>query len=196
MHPNLKRGFRSGILSGIIVGIILGVVFALFGYLFLYIPITNQNQIGGMNIMESGPNEKEILITPIINSLIYLPIFYFIISIITSILLSFFSLKFKLSYLNIFATYFLIFIFVLSLISYKALLAMSYVLGIISSAPILVQILIGSFIFSLCGSISFFYFWKKFEPKKQNFKRSSNENPSDRTKEMGKNVFRRNLSVL
>ncbi len=160
MKAELIRCLKAGILSGIIIGIILGVVGALFLYSSFLSTQSTIHAIGEISgegagiigIMTHENLAKEMIFSIIIITLISVPISYLLVALIISVLLYLLNskLKSKLTYTKVIIAYLLIF-------------------GIISFPLFQKEVLAAIFIiliFSLPGSVLFYYFWKKFETKK------------------------------
>ncbi len=168
MNTELIRCLKAGILSGIIIGIIFGVVGALFLYSsFLSTQSAMHDSIGGIpiegvGVMTHENLAKEMIFSVIIITLIQMPIFYLIVSIIISVLLS--LLKSKLTYTKVIIAYLLTFGIISFPLFQKGFLAATY-LGESGVSLVLSGIFI-ILIFSLPGSVLFYYFWKKFGTKK------------------------------
>ncbi len=166
MKAELIRCLKAGILSGIIIGIILGVVGALFLYSSFLSTQSTIHVIGeisgeGAGIMTHENFQKEMAFGVITIVLISVPISYLLISIIISVLLS--LLKSKLTYTKVIIAYLLIF----GIISFP--LFQTDFLDVIYLGESGISLVWGGIyllIFSLPGSVLFYYFWKKFETKK------------------------------
>ncbi len=154
MNAELIRCLKAGILSGIIIGIIFGVV----GALFLYSSFLSTQSaihesiggipIGGIDVMTHENFLKELTFSGIIGTLIQMPISCLVVSIIISVLLS--LLKSKLTYTKVIIAYLLTFGIISFPLFQKGFLAAIFII----------------LIFSLPGSVLFYYFWKKFGTKK------------------------------
>ncbi len=104
---------------------------------------------------------KEMIFSIIIITLTFMPIFYLLVSIIISVLLS--LLKSKLTYTKVIVAYLLTFGIIFFPL-FQPGLAVTYL-----GESVLFSVLWGIIyllIFSLPGSVLFYYFWKKFGSKK------------------------------
>ncbi len=165
MNTELIRCLKAGILSGVIIGIIFGVVGALFLYssfLSMQSAMPPNDSIGGIDVMTHENFLKELTFSGIIGTLIQMPISCLVVSIIISVLLS--LLKSKLTYTKVIIAYLLTFGIISFPLFQKGFLAATY-LGESGVSLVLSGIFI-ILIFSLPGSVLFYYFWKKFGTKK------------------------------